>query len=282
MDFQTTLELTLSQIHRRQAEDIDQATIALIDAMDYWKNQQFFFNEGTSLMLLRKGVQDYSKAGPTGLVIGGPVPPIDPDVTGGVIDAVPGDFLRPKSIQVRISSSWSEPLPQVDISAIRHWTYIESNTGYPDFYAWWNQTLSFYPIPQAEYDCRIDYTRDTNRPRKTFDGTSWIFEEEQFFANGSTLPDGSTATEDQFLWVPLESTYTNEWLTHAERLVRARALWDLYHNYYDDTENAMKAQQFIADARSEMDKLSSNFRGKVSIVPTNFGGSTSIHGWQPF
>lgn len=282
MDIQTSHQLLLNQIHRQQPDDIDMSMAALIDSMSYWKNQQFFFNEGTALFLVREGVQDYSKAGPTGLVIGGAVPPIDPEATGGVVDAVPVDMLRPKVLQIRVSQNWSAPLPQADISAIRYWTYYEGNTGYPDFFAWWNNTLSLYPIPNSDYTARIDYTRDLNRPRYSWDGTAWLFEELQFFPAGSTLPDGTTATEDQFVWVTLTPTYVNPWLQHAERLVRARALWDLYQNYYDDDANAAKAIAFMEDARSEVDKLSANYRAKVSIVPTSLGARDSLYAGYPF
>jgi hypothetical protein len=228
MNFQTHLQAILDEAHKSRAEDVDRATRASMEAMDYHKHQHYFFNEAEYEDELKRGQQDYAMAA-------------GPNTTGSPVNLMPFDMLRPLVIQIKVGQNWWDPMQLKDQEWIRARTFFDGQFGYSDFYSWHNQKLWFYSIPQSDFTFRMDYVQDVNRPRFSFNGTDWIFEQFEFDSGSNT-----------WVWVPLAASYTNPWLTHAEPMIRYRALFTLYSRYYNDRE---KSQDFYQSWQDELDDL---------------------------
>ena len=224
MDFRTSLETVLTEVHRRQPKDIDMATVALIKAMEFHRSYKFWFNEATWLWTMTTGTFEYlATAAPHDA---------DPDIR-----TIPFDIQQPEVIQIQVGQNFYEPMDQVSIDAIRSNIFFEGQRGYPDSFCWFKRSLFFYSIPQSDFPCRMDYVRDLNRPRFRYDGSNWIFEER------NTL----TGT-----WEPLQPTYTNSWLDEGSAMIESWAKWKLYHSMYKDTDAAVGAW---AEYQVEKDQL---------------------------
>lgn len=237
VDFATSLQTLVEETHRPNPVDIDHATIALIRAMNFLKARPYWFNEETSVDLATLGIQEY-------------VIPTTPQAGG-----IPFDLLRIRVTQIRVGQNWYDPMEQVDIQVIRHLTFFEGNTGYPYLFAIHNQTVYIYTIPNQNFEWRIDYTQDLDRPRYRWDGSSYIFEER---VSGTTFKE-------------LTPSYTNGWLEHAEELVRARATVELYQLYYKNPENlALAIDNFeVEDSRHRAEDnffQEGNMRQEVSAL----------------
>ncbi len=227
-DFRTNLQLVLSELHRKNAEDIDRATISLIDSMAYHKARRYWFNESEVIDAMVQGQQDYAIAN-------------SPNTSGSPLNLLPFDWIRPLGMQYKVGQNWYDPMAQEDISYIRTYTYFDGQLGYPDVYAWHDSKIWLYSIPQNPFEWRIDYVRDLNRPRYSHDGTQWVFEEFIFDSPSNT-----------WVWVPLTDIYTNEWLVEADAMIRARALFRLHSRFYNDRE---KATDFFHDWKDEEERL---------------------------
>jgi hypothetical protein len=238
-DIATSQMLLATEVQRFSEEDEEFQLVALIKAMDFLKTYRTFYNEKQTIIRLRAGVQSYSVNGPAGLNLDGPPAPLDPS---DLSDAIPADMLIPNLLQIRVGQTWYDPMQQVDHSQIRAWTHYEGSLGYPFVYAYWDKQLHFYTIPQDDFPLRLDYTRDLDRPRFQWNGSSWIFE--------SRNSEGA--------WVALPSNYENEWLEHSEPLLRAWAKWDLYRSFYRDPMNAQAAKENFEEEMDRLDKEKSS------------------------
>lgn len=213
-DFRTSLEMLVSQNHRRQPADIDQATLALINSMIYHRSERFWFNESTFLWQMTEGTYEYKATW-------------DPLDTSTVPLAPPNDIFQPVSIQIQVGQNWWDAMDRRDMKQLRNSVFFEGNIGYPDMYVYFDDSFWFYSIPQDDFPCRIDYIADRVGLRATYDGTAWLFEYRG-------LVSGSPA------WIDLATnpTFENEFLTHAEPMIRAWARWNLQNGYYKDKEAA--------------------------------------------
>lgn len=217
MDIRTVIENGLSEIHRHQPNDEDFFTIALLRAMRFHKSLPFWFNERTWLWTMTKGTYEY-KAN------------FDPNTVlpSTSILSLPANIQTPRTIQIKVGQNWWDPMEQTTMSEIREAVFFEGNSGYPDRFAWFNESFFFYSIPQSDFPSRMDYVEDLDRPRYSYDGANWLFEQRDIPANPTT-------------WIPLSPTYTNRWLQEGEQMISAWAKWRMYHAYYKDREAAADA-----------------------------------------
>lgn len=115
---------------------------------------------------------------------------------------------------------------------IEEWAVNTSTTGQPTDFAYYNQQLRLYPIPDAVYAIRI---------------------------SGRIRFQALTNEGD-----------TNAWMTDAEPLIRYRAKVDLFENYLFDTANADRQRLWEAQALQRLRTETGRRLGTGFIVPTYF------------
>lgn len=197
----TIIQRITTEVSRHGSIDEIMTKVAIISAIRYFRDHRFWFNESTHEFDLTVNQQEYGVE--------------DADNEG-----FPEDWIRPVTSYIEQGGErWLE-LDEVNISQIRWETPTSVTTGIPRLWAYYNETAFFNPIPSQADTVRFDYVRDLGTPRYAYDGTEMIF----------TQPNGAD----------LLDSWTSRWFIDAEELIRSRAKWDLYYNYLDDDQNAVK------------------------------------------
>lgn len=222
----------VNEVHRATDDDIDQIKMEMISSMQHYKSHHLWFNEGTHEWTLTPDQQAYG--------------PEDADNEG-----YPADFISPNNLYVKVSGVRWLKLEQTTIDAMRWLTPTETVVGVPTHWAWWNDQIYFTPIPnQQNHTVRMDYTRDIGIPEYYWNGNGWTF----------TIPGASAE------WV---DSWSSDWLSEAEELIRQRTKWGLYFNYYDDNDNAMKMISGVDIAYKKLVKRSTEPKSNIRRQPVN-------------
>jgi len=200
-DLGTMVQRIINEVSRTATADEDSVKMAIISSIRHFRDHRFWFNEGTHTFTLTADQQTYS-------------------FETASTEGPPEDWIRPITAYVYVSSTRYLMMDQVDIEQLRWATPTSSVTGTPSIWSWYGQQMHFAPIPDSADSVRFDYVKDIGTPSYNWDGTGWLF----------SAPAGDT----------LLDSWTSSWFQEAEELIRARAKWDLYYNYLDDDQNAMK------------------------------------------
>jgi hypothetical protein len=197
----TIVQRIINEVSRTASADIDTTKMTVISAMRFFRDHRFWFNEGTHSFTMTVDQQEY-------------------EFETAETEGLPTDWVRPVTSYINITNTrWLE-IDQVDIADIRWHTPTEQVVGIPSKWCYYNEIVFVTPIPSQADDLRFDYVRDLGTPSYNWNGTEWLF----------SGPAGE----------PLLDSFTSRWFTDAEELIRSRAKWDLYYNYLDDDQNAMK------------------------------------------
>lgn len=273
MDIQTIHRRLLHDVKRKTQADSDQAMMALIDAMRYYRRREFHFNKGWQ--------QVFFPADTNRLVA--PISPIGVPVTR---DGIPHGLVRPFVIQiVAIVTSGDvyeggiftyqqydgEPLIEIDAKSM--WALVggtgqlakgEGIGDMPTHYCWIDgptPTIRIYPQPSVDLLADVYGTEDVLIPRYTWNGSAWSFE-----ALTSQL-----SLDGQFWeWAAMPGEFENQWTNHADMLIRAWARHYLYANFYADANNTRLAKQQLQEQEDQsliLDKVAS-YGGNLSIKPS--------------
>lgn len=144
---------------------------------------------------------------------------------------IPTDISQIIRLEVVVSGN-DQPLKEVTFDEIEDIDYSHS-TGIPDRYAYYDESIYLYPIPNDTYTIRIAYTK--------------------------------TYTE-----LSLDAD-TNDWTTEAEDLIECRALWTIYARTIKDDEEASKYKTLEEDALKALRAKTEQYNGtNVSIRATEF------------
>lgn len=199
----TFIQRIINEVRRATDDDSDAIKKATVSAIRHFEPLRLWFREQSATFDLTVDQQSYQ-------------------VETASIDGYPADYVTPKDVYILVGGTRWLPLYQRDIDSIRWLTPTSTVVGVPSHWAWWNDEIWLTPIPnEVGTTIRLDYFADVGTPSYSWSGVDWIFKG----------PNG----ED------LSSNWQSPWLgTYAEELIRARVKWDLYFNYYDDAENAMK------------------------------------------
>jgi hypothetical protein len=219
----------IQEIHRASSQDEAAVTIAIITAMEWYKHYRFFFNEATATWELTVGQEEY---------------PVETATTEGY----PTDLLVPVTMYVQTGGTRWLSMQQIDIDDERWLQPTSTVTGHPSRWAWFNEKIYLTPTPTEADDVRLDYVKDLGIPTYAWSAGAWVFADEA----GVTLTDN----------------YTNDWIEHAEPLIRQRAKFDLYFNYYDDAENAQKMDLAVGAALANIRSKSSAYKRLIGRTPT--------------
>lgn len=197
----TIVQRITKEISRHGSTDVDTAKLAVISAMRHFRNHRFWFNEGTHTFDLVVNQQEYDYE--------------DADTEG-----IPSDWLRPITAYLEQGGSRWLTLDELTIEEMRWATPTSTTTGIPSAFCYYNEKFYFTPIPSQADSVRFDYVVDLGTPTYSWDGTTLVFRQ----PNGADLLD----------------SWSSRWFIDAEELIRARAKWDIYYNYLDDDQNALK------------------------------------------
>ena len=262
----TSLELLLGDTKRRTNKDEDRATIALIKAMEFHAGSDFPFLQETVYFQMLAGEPTY-EATTTWTTY---IDPITEEVVW--LGSIPLGIQTVKTLQIRVGDNWWEPMGQVNQSEIRERYYNASTNGYPFIFSMYGNRLRVYSTPQSDFTSRMEYLRDPARPRYSFDGTSWIFEQPAFFSISDPTgphPPAPQRASNSIVWQALSPEYKNDWLANAEGMIRAWAKWDLYNSYYKDSEAAgaayLEYRQHYQDAKETRDRIA---QGNIRLRAT--------------
>lgn len=198
----TFIQRIINEVRRATDDDTEAIRMALVSAIRHFEPLRLWFRERTETFDLTIDQQEYQ-------------------VATASIEGYPADYITPKDVYILVGGTRWLPIYQRDIDTVRWLTPTDTVVGISTHWAWFDDKIWVTPIPSEAGTIRIDYYADIGTPSYTWDGVSWVFKG----------PNGEDLTNN----------WSSPWLgTFAEELVRARVKWDLYFNYYDDTENALK------------------------------------------
>jgi len=225
MSFGSMKQRIIQEIHRAASGDEDAVKIAIITAMEWFKAYQFDFNEGTHTFTMTIGQEEY-------------------DVEEGFSEGYASDLVAPINLYVQTGGTRWLRMKQISINEQRWLQPTSTVTGVPSAWAWHDEKIYVTPTPSQADDLRMDYVKDIGIPIYVWTGSSWAFYE----------PTGSTALLD---------SWTSRWLTDGEELIRQRAKFDLYFNFYDDNDNAQKMDMATQAALANLRKR--NIKGRALV-----------------
>lgn len=242
----TQVQRIAQEIHKPNDQDMDYIKIALCSAMDHYKNTRFYFNEVDGFRFeLIDGQQSY-EAGAM----------MDYVMTGGIFEVGELVFAGPPIDCIKIITAyclvggqrWME-MGVTTMEDIRYNTPTDQSTGYPEWYAWFDNAMHLHSIPSVPnaQAIRLDYIQDVGVPTYAWNGTGWSYKN----PGGSVLAD----------------SWTSPWLNEGQELIRARAKWDLYYNVYHDGENAAMQAEYVGLALRNLRKTSVGHMHKVKRMP---------------
>lgn len=244
----TMAQRIAQEIHKSNEKDFDYIKLAMCSAMAYYRNHRFPFNEADGwLFELIDGQQTYEKGATMDYVKTDGVYEVGEIVFSGP----PEDMVMPITTYCKVGGTRWMDMGVTTMEDIRYLTPTTDATGYPEWYAWFDDAMHFHPIPEGGNvsTVRLDYVKDIGVPTYRWNGTGWSF----FHPRGATLSDSWTSP-----W--LEERYGGE-------LIRARAKWDLYYNVYHDTENAMMQAEHTGLALKHLRKTQMNLNHRLRRMP---------------
>ena len=204
---------------------------SVLSAIQLVQNYRFAFNEGTHTFNMTVGQETY-------------------EVETATSEGYASDLVKPLNLYIKVGGTRWLAMLQSSIDQQRWLQPTDSVTGVPTHWAWHNNKIYVTPWPSEEnLELRMDYVRNIGIPRYYWDGTAWAF----------VLEDSNA---------PMLDTFSNAWITDAEELIRQRSKWDLYYNYYDDDQNAMKMYESMQLAIGNLRTSSENYSSLVRRMPT--------------
>lgn len=182
---------TLSELRTLIADDIDRSDLssqiddAINVAIDQYADKYFWFKQGTGTFVTVASQKSY-----------------------GTGDGLPSDIGEVDYVEININNTdyRLEPRTYAYVQEVDPSTYI----GDPDDYAWYENKIYLYPVPDASYTVTVSYV-------KTY---------------SELATDGAS----------------NDFTTSAKYLIRSKAKTFLYRNTIHDIEKEATAERNVAEA----------------------------------
>jgi len=206
---------TFVQMRTVIADDLDRSDLttqinrAINRAILHYEKEPFWFKETVTTFATVDGTKKY-----------------------GTAQGIPSDIAEIDYLEIAITSNDERKITR------RSYAYLENIDashfeGQPTDWAWYDDAIYLYPIPDGVYTINISY-------KKTY----------------TTL----SADAD-----------TNDWTTEAEDLIEARALWTLYARTLKNDEEANKYKGIELEALEALRSKSELLQSKDSVInPTAF------------
>lgn len=199
---------TFVQMRAVIADDLDRSDMttqinrAINRAIKYYEKEPFWFKETTGTFSTSSGTKIYTTA------------------------TIPTDISKIDRMEVVVSGN-DQPLTEVTFDEIEDIDFSHQ-TGIPDRFAFYSNSIYLYPIPNGTYTIRLAYTKT--------------------YAQLSADSD------------------TNDWTTEAEDLIECRALWTLYSRTIKDDEEANKYKAAEEDALQALRSKTEQHNGTSATV----------------
>jgi len=133
---------TLAQMRSRIADDLNRSDLSSqIDKAinrairHYYNSQRFWFNETTGTFVTIANQESY-----------------------GTVDSVPSDILSMNYMRLTISSTNKPEIPKKTYQEIQMMN-SGASIGQPIYYAWYQNKIWFYPLPDQVYTVTVSYQK---------------------------------------------------------------------------------------------------------------------------
>jgi hypothetical protein len=231
-DYGTMKQRIREELPRSTSADDARIGMAISDSIKFYRVHKFYWNEFTDQFTTTIGQESYGTVA-------------DEGAGKGYDDALFGI----DQVYAELSGGRWVPVDEWPFDTIRLWNVATTVQGYPDFYSWHQKKLWVSPPPHVTYDLRIDGIQDIGTIVYAWTDTAWIFYEE----NGSVVGD----------------SYTNDWFTEGEELIRLHAKVALAENVYKDDREAQRLRAREYEVLAQARERSRAFRSNTYIVPYN-------------
>ena len=208
---------TQTALKARIADDIDRSDVstqigeAIGDAIKYYQCERFYFNETRSETFNTVASQRiYTVAD----------------------DAAIPKFINFDNVWVTVGGRVYS-LAERDVSEIEYLADNSASSGQPYFFAYYDQSIHLYPIPDQAYQIRMQGHIEKDAPAS----------------------DGEA---------------NNVWMTEAFELIRCKAKSYLHMHVLKDREEAAFMENKADEAKKDLDVLTAKKVGAGRIVPTQF------------
>ena len=204
---------TLAQLRSRIADDLDrddmstQIDKAVNRAISHYGMSRFWFNEATGTFSTVASQENY-----------------------GTGDGIPSDILEVDYLTVTSGSDKLE-VEQRDYKFLQQ-INPDAGTGLPIYFAWFQENIYFYPVPDAVYTITVSYLQ--NYSDLSADGDS------------------------------------NDFSNNADELIENYSLRWIYSRVLKDPEQALIANQLEQSAFSSLQAKTTNLISDGSLRPTEF------------
>ncbi len=178
-----------------------QIKLAITTAVSFYQRERFYFNEARTATFATVLNQEFYTAADL----------------AGIPNLIDIDTLR-----IAISSSYRYTLNKLTWQEIEDMSISSSMVGQPISWAYYNQAIRLYPIPNTAYTITVN-------------------------AVSRLTPDPLTNDSD-----------TNAWMTDGEELIRQRAKADLFCNVIRDPDAQAEARSFIGAGQNFLSALEKN------------------------
>lgn len=197
-----------SEINRTDLTD--QISLSVQSAIQFYEHESFWFNESRDITFTTVANQEFYDADDS--------------------EFIP-NLLIIHTVTLTVDSQRYQLTPRT-YQQLEEWAVNTSTTGQPTDWAYYDQQLRLYAIPDDAYSVRI-------------------------------------SARVRFQTLSLDAD-TNAWMTDAEQLIRARAKVDLFENSLFDTLNADRQRLWEAQALQRLRTETGRRLGTGFIVPTYF------------
>jgi hypothetical protein len=204
---------TLGEMQDRIADDLNRSDIAtqikkaINRAFIYYEKEPWWFKEANDTFSTSASAKSYNAS-----------------------DGVASDIKRIEYVEI-IQNSSAHSLEQKDISFIQQ-SNPNDSTGFPQYFAWWENKIWFSPVPSQAWDVKVYYTKKYTE---------------------------ITAT-----------TSTNDFLSYAEDLIESRARKWLNLRVLKNTEQGLVAAQEEEEALQALRSKNEDYASLMKVTPTCF------------
>lgn len=223
------------QIKRTTDDHQIHALMNVIDAMSEYSSFQFWFNESRGDTEIYENQAVYT-----------PIPSAPVADTG----YIPADMIMPKRpwmvayIGDPVDEKFEDRNYALDMKPmdyVKYYRNIRNLVGRPFAYTFYGGNLELATLPDRRYRMTLDYVRDLGVPQYRLIGSEWAFFE----------PDGATELDT--------SSWTNDWIKHAEPMIRFYAKYLMMANIYDDYDKAGVQKKLADDEFKSLSNRSANY-----------------------
>jgi hypothetical protein len=242
------------QLKRTTEDHQTQALMSVIDAMGEYVDKQFWFNETTGYLEIYPDQFSYARM------------PETPVADTGYF---PADLLMPKRPWVRgyvgdpVDEKFEDldyPLKNKTTDYTHYYRGARNRIARPWAYAFFADKMELVCNPDRRYRMRLDYVKDLGVPIYRLVGGVWTFFE----------PDGTTVLDT--------ATWTNDWIKHAEPMLRFYAKYLMYANIYDDFEKAAIQERLANEEFRSLSNRSNNYDKEMLQQSGDMAGFSEASG----